>query len=384
MYSLPRVDDNLDSLGEARYFSSLDLASGYWQVELDEDARKKSAFTTYNGLFEFTRMAFGLCNAPATFQRIMQRVLAGLEWQSCFVYIDDILAASKTFEEHPCPLDATGVRRFLGLASYYRRFVPSFSVIAAPLNALTKKNAVFQWTSECDRAFEELKHSLTTTPVLGYPRFGPGRSFILETDASTVGLGAVLSQTQDDGTIHPIAYASRSVDKHEKNYGISELETLRLVWAVRYFRSYLLGHPCVVYTDHIACLSILNTARPSGKLARWQEMDLTIKHKSGKKNTNADALSRCPADVRPEESWISSIEADLFTDDDSSDFYSPFDSCDDEDPVGDDSSCLPDPEKLRECQVMDPEMSEMMSSSRSLEVSCIMRILQRSLTVGAL
>ena len=268
-------------------------------------------------------------------------------------------------KSYPCPLDATGVRRFLGLASYYRRFVPNFSVIAAPLNALTKKNAVFQWTSECDRAFEELKHSLTTTPVLGYPRFGPGRSFILETDASTVGLGAVLSQTQDDGTIHPIAYASRSVDKHEKNYGISELETLGLVWAVRYFRSYLLGHPCVVYTDHIACLSILNTARPSGKLARWaltiQEMDLTIKHKSGKKNTNADPLSRCPADVRPEESWISSIEADLFTDDDSSDFDSPFDSCDDEDPVCDDSSCLPDPEKLRECQVMDPEMSEMMS-----------------------
>ena len=131
------------------------------------------------------------------------------------------------------------------------------------------------------------------SPVLAYPKFGFGNTFILETDASTVGLGAVLSQVQDDGNIHPVAYASRSIDKHEKNYGISELETLGLVWAVHYFRPYLLGHPCTVYTDHAACLSILNTARPSGKLARWaltiQEM---IKHKAGKRNGNAFAISK--------------------------------------------------------------------------------------------
>lgn len=194
---------------------------------------------------------------------------------------------------YPQPLDATGVRQFLGFASYYRRFVSNFATIASPLHALTRKHV----TAECEEASLKLKEALTTAPVLVYPRFGPNCFFILETDASTVGLGAVLSQTQDDGTVHPIAYASRSVDKHEKNYGISELETLGLVWALRYFRHCLLGHPCTVYTDHIACLSILNTARPSGKLARWaltvQEMDLT---KSGKTNTNADALSRCPAD----------------------------------------------------------------------------------------
>jgi len=311
VYPLPRVDDILDAVGGTQYFSTLDLAFGYWQVELDEAAREKSAFTTFKGLYEFTRMPFGLCNAPATFQRIMQKILAGLEWKSCFVYLDDVLVASKTFTEHlehlrdvflrlraarlqlkprkcgllrpevpflghvisrqgirpdpsktekvrnyPHPVDTTGVRCFLGLASYYRRFIPGFATVAAPLHALTKKNVTFQWSAECEEAFVQLKELLTSAPVLVYPKFGPDHSFILETDASTVGLGAVLSQEQDDGTIHPVAYASRSVDKHERNYGISELETLGLVWAVRYFRPYLLGHPCVVYTDHTACLSI--------------------------------------------------------------------------------------------------------------------------------
>ena len=160
---------------------------------------------------------------------------------------------------YPQPVDVTGLRRFLGLASYYRCFVPGFATVAAPLHKLTKKNVVFEWSAECEKSFVCLKELLTTPPVLAYPKFGPSRTFILETDASTVGLGAILSQEQDDGTVHPVAYASRSVDKHKRNYGISELETLGLVWAVRYFCPYILGHPCLVYTDHIACLSILNT-----------------------------------------------------------------------------------------------------------------------------
>ena len=166
------------------------------------------------------------------------------------------------------PTDVSELRRFLGLASYYRRFVANFAKITSPLHALTKKNVEFLWTSKCQKAFEQLKKILVTAPVLAYPVFGPDQEFVLETDASGVGLGAVLSQERD-GCVHPIAYASRSLDPNEKSYGITELETLALVWAVKYFRSYILGHKTTVYTDHAACTSLLNSARPSGKLARW-------------------------------------------------------------------------------------------------------------------
>lgn len=355
VYPLPRIEDILSTLGEAKYFTTLDLASGYWQIELEQSSRPKTAFATHQGLFEFTRMPFGLCNAPATFQWLMQVILAGLEWKCCFVYLDDILVASRTFEEHlshlqevfrrlreaglrlkpkkcailreevaylghtisqegikpdpakvhkvrtfPVPTDVTTLRQFLGLASYYRKFIQGFAEVASPLHELTKKGSSFCWTSACEEAFQTLKDLLCDAPVLAYPRFGTGATFVLETDASIRGLGAVLAQPQPDGTIHPIAYASRSLQPAEKNYGISELETLGLVWAVKYFRPYILGYPCTVFTDHAACSSLLGSQRPSGKLARWamaiQEMDLTIKHRSGKKNGNADALSRVPED----------------------------------------------------------------------------------------
>ena len=286
VYPLPRIDDILDTLGQAHYFSTLDLASGYWQIEMDPATKDKSAFTTHAGLFEFERMPFGLCNAPATFQRLMQAVLAGMEWKFCFVYLDDILVCSRTLEEHldhlqqvfnrlrkagltlkpkkcsflqdqviylghvisskgiapdpaktqkvkdfPVPTDITKLKQFLGLASYYRRFIPGFAKLAHPLHSLTKKGADFYWSVECQRAFEKLKELLTQAPVLAYPCFGEGKEFILETDASG-GLGAVLAQKQADGLVNPVAYASRSLNPHEKSYAILELETLALVWAV--------------------------------------------------------------------------------------------------------------------------------------------------------
>ena len=176
--------------------------------------------------------------------------------------------------------------------------MPGFSKIAAPLYALTKKPVTFSWTDECQKAFDQLKQLLCSAPVLAYPLFGPEHQFIVETDASVLGLGAVLSQKQANGHTHPIAYASRSLHTHEKNYGITELETLALVWAVKLFRPYLLGHKTVVFTDHSACTSLLKAPHPSAKLARWamavQDLDLEIKHRPGKSNSNADALSRNP------------------------------------------------------------------------------------------
>ena len=293
-------------------------------------------------------MPFGLCNAPATFQRLMEQVLQGIAREKCLVYLDDVLVIGRTLEhlgnlrevfirlsraglrlkpskcklvrrkveflgymvsgegisadpdkiraitEYPTPTDLRGVRAFLGLLSYYRRFIPQFSTIAQPMYALTHKDTPFVWSTDCQAAFDCLRSHLTQAPVLAYPQFG--KDFLLETDASGVGLGAVLSQVQVDGTIRPIAFASRTLQPHEGNYGSSEMEALAVVWAVKHFRHYIYGHHCMVFTDHEALKALLNTPQPSGKLARWgmalQELDLRIEYRPGKTNARADALSR--------------------------------------------------------------------------------------------
>ena len=356
-FPLPRIDDTLDLLVGQRYFTTLDLASGYWQVEMEPLSKEKTAFVTYSGLYQFVKMPFGLANAPATFQRLMEVVLVGLAQTTCVVYLDDILVFGRDMKEHnanlelvlerlrraglrlkptkchlareqveylghivsakgvqtdpkkleaveryPRPTDVKTLRSFVGLASYYRRFIPKFATVAHPLHFLTKKDAPFVWTSQCQVAFENLKKLLTSSPVLAFPQFD--RPFILETDASGTGLGAVLAQKQDDGKTRPIAYASRTLQPHEKKYGATEMEGLGVVWAVKHFRPYLYGHACEVYTDHSALTSLLNTLQPSGKLARWgmaiQELDITIHHRAGSSNGNADALSRAALD--PDES----------------------------------------------------------------------------------
>ena len=277
-FPLPRIDNLLDELGKARFFSTLDLTSGFWQIRVHDDSQEKTAFSTPFGLFEFRVMPFGLKNALSVFQRLMQQVLCGVNPESgpSFVaaYIDDLLIFSVSLQEHldhlrqvihrlrevglkvnpgKCqfirseveylghvitpvglrpnsklveavrdyspPKNIQELRRFLGLTSYYRRFVNQFAKVAEPLHRLTRKNAVFQWSQECQTAFEELKGRLVTPPVLAYPNFDA--DFVLEMDASHQGLGAVLSQRQEDGKLHPIAYASRALSGAEKNYGIT-------------------------------------------------------------------------------------------------------------------------------------------------------------------
>ena len=201
--------------------------------------------------------------------------------------------------------DLRSLRAFLGLLSYYRRFIPRFSSVAEPLYALTRKDVPFVWSAECKAAATRLKSYLTQAPVLAYPQFG--KDFLLETDASGVGLGAVLSQEQSDSTIRPIAFASRTLQPHERNYRISELKGLGVVWAVKHFHHYIYGHHCTVYTDHAALKALLNTPHPSGKLARWgmalQELDLQIEYRPGNKNARADALSRYPVSLLPDD-WV--------------------------------------------------------------------------------
>ena len=335
---------------------------------VDDKSREKTAFVTHSSLYEFSVMPFGLKNAPATFQWLMETVLSGLIRKVCLDYLDDIIVTGRTFSEHidnlrevltrlreaglrlkprkcffamreveylgyhvsgdgisadpakvkavedfPRPQNLKQTRSFLGLASYYRRFILSFSKIATPLFALTKKDAPFEWTTSCEDAFERLKLLLTTAPVLAFPDFSC--DFHLETDASGLGLGAVISQEQADG---PIAYASRTLQSHERNYAATEMEALDVVWAVRHFRQYLYAHCCHVHTDHEALKSLLNSPHPSGKLARWgmaiQELDLVLHYKPSRGNQKADALSRSPchpdgAEAPLEERVIATIES---------------------------------------------------------------------------
>ncbi len=249
-YPVPRIDETFDALNGAKWFTTLDLASGYWQVALDEDASQKSTFVVRNGLHRWKCMPFGLCNAPATFERLVEKVMAGLQWDILLVYLDDVIVFGRTVTETlhrlravldrlrharlklkpskchlfqksvaylghivssegvatdpekvkavaewPTPKCVRDVRSFLGLASYYRKFIRRFAEIASPLHALTEKSREFAWTESCQGAFDELKDRLQSAPILSYPN--PEGDFVLDTDASGEGIGEVLSQVQD-------------------------------------------------------------------------------------------------------------------------------------------------------------------------------------------
>ena len=206
-------------------------------------------------------------------------------------------------KDFPVPMNLKQLRQFLGLTSHYRRFVPNYAKIAFPLHALTRKGALFQWTANCEVAFETLKTRLVTAPLLCYPDFD--KDFVLETDASKQGLGAILSQYQVDHKLHPVAYASRSISSTEANYAITDLETLAVVWAVTHFRYYLYGHKVTIITDHAAVKAILGAPSLSGRW--WSKVhgsgikQVEIVHRSGKTNQHTDCLSRQPVWTAPTE-----------------------------------------------------------------------------------
>ncbi|UYV63284.1 hypothetical protein LAZ67_2003650 [Cordylochernes scorpioides] len=284
VYPIPRTDDVLDSLTGAKFYSSMDLRTGYWQIEIDEGDREKTAFVTPDGLYEFRVMPFGLCNAPATFERMMDNLLAGLKWTICLCYLDDIIVYASSFQEHmerlektlkciqraeegirpdpgkieaiinfPTPKNTTDVRSFIGLCSYYRRFVRNFANKAKPLHELLKNNTRFVWSKEQDESFQIFKAALTTDPLLGH--YIEEAETHLHTDASGHGIGAILIQIHE-GEEKPIAYASRTLNAAEKNYSTTEIECLAVVWAIYKFRPYLFGRHFTVVSDHHSLVGI--------------------------------------------------------------------------------------------------------------------------------
>ena len=349
IYPLPRINDTIDTLSGMKYFTTLDFISGYWQINIKEGDKHKTAFNTKFGSFEFNRMPFGLSNAPYTFQRIMDVMLTGFKWINCLVYLDDIIIFSHSFENHlndirsilvvirnvklklkskKCRFGFTRinylghiisdkgieidysklepikrikklysvkeVKSFLGLANYYRRFIKDFSIIAYPLNRLTTKEAkTFEWNQQAQDALDELKLKLCSTPILAYPNFND--KFLIQTDACKFGYGAVLSQVID-GKEHVISYYSRSTTEREKNYDSREAECAAIIAGVKHYRSYLFGSKFDIVTDHEALKYLQTSKQLSSKLTRWslylQDFDFEVIYREQRKHKNADALSR--------------------------------------------------------------------------------------------
>jgi transposase InsO family protein len=350
-HPLPKIDEILREVKGAKYFSTLDLQSGYWQIRMNEQDVEKTAFTTDEGHYEFLVLPFGVCNGPATFQRYMREVLAYIknvrniiddilvftdEWKKHLSTLRMVLQAireadlrckikkckfavpevhwvghilepggirvdpSKTtaIEDYTQPKNVKELRSFLGMANYYRKFVKNFAIIAAPLYDLTKKGIRWKWEEQHERGFQDLKRALTSTPVLVNPDFS--KPYRLYTDASGTGMGAVLCQVQEGSEEKVIAYASQHLNHREKNFSTIEREALAMVWALKKFHVYLYGSVFKIMSDHAPLKWLANKKHATGRLARWQYtlMEYTglegIDHIKGKENIVADTLSRMP------------------------------------------------------------------------------------------
>ena len=350
-FPIPRIADCIDQIGNAKFVSTFDMLKGYWQVPLTQRAREISAFVTPSGLYQYKVMPFGMKNAPATFQRMVNKLVRDID--GCEGYIDDVVIFSDNWSDHICqierffqimreakltinlmksefgkatvkylghivgqgqvsPLDAKiqtivkypiptsrkELARFLGMAGYYRNFCLNFSEIAAPLTNLLSKKVKFVWTDDCQMAFDKVKLLLQKSPVLKSPDYE--KPFKLIIDSSDIGTGSVLVQEASDGLDHPVSYFSKKFLKYQKNYSVVEKETLSLVLALEHFDVYLGSTPfkIKVYTDHNPLTFLKTMKNKNQRLVRWslalQEYNLEIQHIiPGSENVVADALSRC-------------------------------------------------------------------------------------------
>lgn len=346
-FPLPNINDILDSLSGSIYFTHLDLQQGYYQVKLAPESRKYTAFSTSTGHYQLKRLPMGLKTSCSAFSRVMSIAMSGLAFEKCFIYLDDLIIfgrsltvhnqnlidvferlrkvnlklnpikcqflkkeilylghlvsadgispdpeKTKVLEKFPIPQNTDEVRRFVAFCNYYRKFVPSFATITMPLNNLLKKNVPFVWTSECQNAFDFLKTSLMSAPILEYPDFSETNKFILQTDASDLAIGSVLCNSN----LKPVAYASRPLNKAERNYPVIQKELTAIVWAVKYFRPYLFGRTFTIMTDHKPLIYLFGMKDPSSRLIKYrlvlEEYDFEILYVKGKDNVVADALSR--------------------------------------------------------------------------------------------
>ena len=352
-YPLPNIQVMFDKVGRSKWFTTMDLLNGFWQVMVKDEHRHKTAFVTGRGLFEFVVMPFGLCNAPATFQRLMDTVIKPEYRGFIETYVDDVMTHSQSFIEHVKHLETLltllrehklvvkltkckfaqrevkflghilsegtlrpnpesvetilkwerptqgnnrqkAVKGFLGMVGWYRKFIPKFAEIARPLFELLKKEAKWEWTPACQTAFETLRDAITSKPVLAIA--DPNKQYVLETDASDVALGAVLMQKDEEDHLRPIAYASKSLGPAEKRYGVTDREALAIVWALEHFNTYCEGHKYTAVTDHAALRYMLNnkdkTPRMHRMVARLSPYEITLTYRPGAENHAADLLSR--------------------------------------------------------------------------------------------
>ena len=348
-YPLPHIRDVIDRMHDSQFWTTLDAASAYWSMPVNELDKENTAFSVPRGKYEFNVTSFGLCNAGASYQRMIDMSLSGLNSDRILAYMDDIVVFSKTFDDHVASiaqlfgrLRASGIslklskcifasnkmdflglelsshgikpqprlteaielykrpskrkefRGFLGLAGFCRAFISTFAGISAPLNALTSDIVPFPWTSECEDAFLQLKAKLISEPILKFPDLN--QPFFVEVDASNHAVGGILSQKGVREQLHPVVCFSTALRNDQKNWSATNKEAFALVLAVHHWNVYLAGSKFVLHSDHNPLSHLRSQPDPCGKIGRWvselEEYDYTIRYIRGKENVKADALSR--------------------------------------------------------------------------------------------